>query len=152
MGETCLYEFHPSGWLRASALTCRSISLDGMKWSCLRINETPLSPEGPLPGALPKRGLIKTGLGRVQEHRESRKKKAKRGGALLYHVKTWGIEFNSPGSSVVAFLYRGRQCGLNTKHQTTKSTVGKPPLPCMALGRIRSAIRYRVRREHLDRL
>ena len=43
MGETCLYEFHPSGWLRASALTCRSIPLDGVKWSCLRINENPLS-------------------------------------------------------------------------------------------------------------
>ena len=43
MGETCLYEFHPSGWLRASALTCRSIPLDGVRWSCLRINENPLS-------------------------------------------------------------------------------------------------------------
>ena len=32
----------------------------------------------------------------------------------------WGIEFNSPGSSVVAFLYRGRQCEFNTKHQSTK--------------------------------
>ena len=28
-----------SGWLRAGALTCRLISLVGVKWSCLRINE-----------------------------------------------------------------------------------------------------------------
>ena len=39
VGETCLCRFHPSGWLRASALTCRSISLVGVKWSCLRINK-----------------------------------------------------------------------------------------------------------------
>ena len=43
-GDSCSYDFHPSGWLWASARTCCSISLDGMKWSCLRINETPLSP------------------------------------------------------------------------------------------------------------
>ena len=39
VGETCPCNFHPSGLLRASALTCRSISLVGVKWSCLRINE-----------------------------------------------------------------------------------------------------------------
>ena len=54
-----------------------------------------------------------------KKHRDRRKKKAKRGGALLYHEKSWGIAINSPGNSVVAFLYRGRQCGFNTKHQST---------------------------------
>ena len=39
VGATCLCRFHPSGWLRASALTCRLISLVGVKWSCLRINK-----------------------------------------------------------------------------------------------------------------
>ena len=34
--------------------------------------------------------------------------------------KTWGVKFDPPGSSIVAFLYRGRQCGFNTKHQSTK--------------------------------
>jgi len=38
-GETSPCNFHPSGWLRASALTCRLISLVGVKWSCLRINK-----------------------------------------------------------------------------------------------------------------
>jgi hypothetical protein len=58
-----------------------------------------------------------------KKHRERRKKKAKREGALLYHEKSWGIVIDSPGSSVVAFLYRGRQCGFNTKHQSTKATL-----------------------------
>ena len=31
--------FHPLGWLWASALTCRLISLVGVKWSCLRIDK-----------------------------------------------------------------------------------------------------------------
>ena len=35
---------HPSGWLRASALTCRLISLVGVKWSCLRINKHAFRP------------------------------------------------------------------------------------------------------------
>ena len=39
VGETCLCGFHPLGWLRASALTFRLISLVGVKWSCLRINK-----------------------------------------------------------------------------------------------------------------
>ena len=29
----------PSGWLRASATACRLMSLVGLKWSCLRMNE-----------------------------------------------------------------------------------------------------------------
>ena len=37
--------------------------------------------------------------------------------------QSWGIVIDSPGSSVVAFLYRGRQCGFNTKHQSTKATL-----------------------------
>ena len=60
VGETCSYDFHPSGWLWASARTCCSILLDGMKWSCLRINETPLSPLHPCSLArppCPRRGL-----------------------------------------------------------------------------------------------
>ena len=32
VGETCSCKFPPSGWLRASALTCRLISLIGVKW------------------------------------------------------------------------------------------------------------------------
>ena len=44
-----------------------------------------------------------------------------RGGALLYHEKAWGVKFDPPGNSIVAFLYRGRQCGSNTKHQSTKA-------------------------------
>ena len=36
--------FHPSGWLRASALTCRLISLVGVKWSCLRIDKQAFPP------------------------------------------------------------------------------------------------------------
>jgi len=43
VGETCPCNFHPSGWLRASARTCRLISLVGVKWPCLRINK-PASP------------------------------------------------------------------------------------------------------------
>ena len=39
MGETCPCSFHSSGWLWASVLTCRFISLVGVKWSCLRINK-----------------------------------------------------------------------------------------------------------------
>jgi len=31
-------------WLRASALTCRLISLVVVKWSCLRINQTAFPP------------------------------------------------------------------------------------------------------------
>ena len=31
--------FHPSGWLRASDLTCCLISLVGVQWSSLRINK-----------------------------------------------------------------------------------------------------------------
>jgi len=31
--------FHPSGWLRASALTCRLISLVGVTWSYFRIDQ-----------------------------------------------------------------------------------------------------------------
>ena len=42
-GESCLCNFHPSGWLWASALPCRLISLVGVKWSCLRINEQALT-------------------------------------------------------------------------------------------------------------
>ena len=37
---------------------------------------------------------------------------AKRGGALLYHDKTWGIVINSPENSVVAFLYH-TTCGVS---------------------------------------
>ena len=37
-------DFHPSGWLRASALTCRLIPLVGVKWSCLRINKQAFPP------------------------------------------------------------------------------------------------------------
>jgi len=36
--------FHPSGWLRAGVLTCRLISLVGVKWSCLRINKQAFPP------------------------------------------------------------------------------------------------------------
>ena len=36
--------FHPSGWLRASALTRRLVSLVGVKWSCLRINKQAFAP------------------------------------------------------------------------------------------------------------
>ena len=43
-GETCPCNCHPSGWLRASALTCRLISLVGVKWSCLRINKQAFPP------------------------------------------------------------------------------------------------------------
>ena len=51
-GETCPCNFHPSGWLRARALTCRLISLVGMKWSCLRINKvaSPLHNCAQVPG------------------------------------------------------------------------------------------------------
>jgi hypothetical protein len=38
-GETCPCNFHPSGWSRASALARCLISLVGVKWSCLRIDE-----------------------------------------------------------------------------------------------------------------
>ena len=38
VGETCPCNFHPLGWLRASALPSRLISLVGVKWSCSRIN------------------------------------------------------------------------------------------------------------------
>jgi len=31
------------------------------------------------------------------------------------------VKFDPPGNSIVAFLYRGRQCGFNTKHQSTKA-------------------------------
>ena len=41
-----LCNFHPSGWLRASALTCRLISLVGVKWSCLRIDKRAFPPRG----------------------------------------------------------------------------------------------------------
>ena len=38
-GVTCPYNFHASGWLRASALVCPLISSVGVKWSYLRINK-----------------------------------------------------------------------------------------------------------------
>ena len=43
-GETCPCNFHPSGWFRASALTCRLISLVGVKWSCLQIDKQAFPP------------------------------------------------------------------------------------------------------------
>ena len=39
VGEMCPCNFHPSGWLRASAFTCRLIFLVGVKKVCLRINK-----------------------------------------------------------------------------------------------------------------
>ena len=33
----------PSGWLRASVLTCRLISLVGVQWSCVLITGVPRS-------------------------------------------------------------------------------------------------------------
>ena len=47
--ETCPCNFHPLGWLRASALTCRLISLVSVKWSCLRINKQAFPPSFPAP-------------------------------------------------------------------------------------------------------
>jgi len=44
VGETFPCNLHPSGWGRASALTCRLISLVGVKWSCLRINKQAVPP------------------------------------------------------------------------------------------------------------
>jgi hypothetical protein len=35
----CPCNFHPPGWLRVSALSCRLISLVGVKWSCLRFDK-----------------------------------------------------------------------------------------------------------------
>ena len=46
MSEVPLY----SGWLRASALTCRLISLVGVQWSCLRIKQAFLPLWGLAPG------------------------------------------------------------------------------------------------------
>ena len=45
-GESYPCYFHPSGWLRASALTCPQISLVGVKWSCFRINQRSSPPAG----------------------------------------------------------------------------------------------------------
>ena len=44
VGETCPCICHPSGWLRTSALTCRWISLVGVKWSCLLIDKQSFPP------------------------------------------------------------------------------------------------------------
>jgi len=44
-GETWPCNFHPSGWLRARALTCRRISLVGVKWSRLRTNRQAFPPK-----------------------------------------------------------------------------------------------------------
>ena len=66
-----------------------------------------------------------------------RKKKAKRGGALLYHEKRKGGLGRASGVNrgthsqliayhTIALGYRGRQCGFNTKHQSTK--VANAPL------------------------
>ena len=38
------FNFYPSGWLRASALPCRLISLVGVKRSCLRIDKQAFTP------------------------------------------------------------------------------------------------------------
>ena len=43
-GETCPSNCHPSGWLRASAFTCRLISLVGVKRLCLQIGKQALPP------------------------------------------------------------------------------------------------------------
>ena len=43
-GERCPCNFHPSEWLRASVLTCRLISLVGVKWTCLRIDKQAFPP------------------------------------------------------------------------------------------------------------
>jgi hypothetical protein len=50
----------------------------------------------------------------------------------LTQEKAWGVKFDPPGSSIVAFLCRGRQCGFNTKHQSTRrrrrgARVGRRP-------------------------
>ena len=44
LSRSCPCNFHPSGWLRSSALTCRLISLVGVKWSCLQINKPAFPP------------------------------------------------------------------------------------------------------------
>ena len=46
-------------------------------------------------------------------------------GRVLHYTTTrlGGLLDRPPGSSVVAFLYRGRQCGFNKKHQSTLKIV-----------------------------
>ena len=47
-----------------------------------------------------------------------------KGGCFAVPREAWGIVIDSSGNSVVAFLYRGRQCGFNTQHQRTTKDKG----------------------------